>query len=274
MGKKTLIEKVLEPETRRQRKPSTGRLPKLVAALGRVPPITVVHPWFRPDLTDMRWIPVNEDLLLPENVPAPLALLDRLIEEASHRVIFNACGCRTAFQCENHPTDIACLMMGDSALETSPSLRREVGVTEAKEHARKAVEAGLVPMVGKARVDNYIFGVKDRSRLLSTCFCCDCCCISRYERYFSKGRLSEMFPRLNGVHVEVGPACDGCGDCVAHCYVRAIKMKGGKAVISEKCRACGRCAAMCPPRAITVAIDDGSFLDTDYERILACVRHY
>jgi UDP-glucose 4-epimerase len=136
----------------------------VLSGIGSVPPATMILPWFRSSLTDMRWLPINEDVKLPESAPAPLELLDRLIEEASHRVIFEACGCRIAFQCRRHPIDIGCLLMGDSAIESPPHLRREVGVTEAKEHTRRAVEAGLVPQVGKARVDNYIFGIKDRSR--------------------------------------------------------------------------------------------------------------
>ena len=112
---------------------------------------------------------------LPAGAPAPLDLLDRFIEETSHRVILEACGCRTARRCERHPHDIGCLLMGDSALESPPSIRREVGVSEAREHVARAVEAGLVPQVGKARVDNYIFGIKETRHLLTTCFCCDCC---------------------------------------------------------------------------------------------------
>jgi len=273
MYRRKLIEKVLERERKPWDKPRRGILQEVLSGIGSVPPAPVIHPWFRPSLTDMRWLPINEDVELPESAPAPLALLDRLIDEASHRVVFNACGCRLSFQCTRHPHDIGCLLMGDSALETPAHLRREVSADEAKKHARRAVEAGLVPQVGKARVDNYIFGVKDRSRMLTACFCCDCCCITRYERHLRPGHLDQIFPRLDGIKVEVNGECDGCGECVGRCYIKAIHVHDGRAVINDKCRACGRCAVMCPSHAIKVRIEDSHFLDISYERIRAHVKY-
>jgi UDP-glucose 4-epimerase len=273
MGKKSLIEKVLERDRKPWDEPRGGMLQEFISELVRIPPAIRIHPWFRADLTDMRWLPINADVELPDSAPAPLELLDRLIEEASHRVIFNACGCRTAFQCRFHPADIGCLLMGDSALESPEHLRREVSVDEAKEHARRAVEAGLVPQVGKARVDNYIFGIKDRSRLLTACFCCDCCCITRYEKHFPARHLDQMFPRLDGIKVEVNGECDGCRECVGRCYIQAIHVRDGRAVIDDRCRACGRCAAHCPAHAIKVRIEESRFLEMSYERIRAHVKH-
>ena len=117
---------------------------------------------------------------MPGNAPLPVELVDRFIEEASHRVIAKFCGCRAGFDCEDYPHDIGCLLMGDSALEIKRFGCHEVGVDEAKAHLRRAVEAGLVPVVGKARVDNFIFDVKDRHRLLTVCLCCECCCVTRF----------------------------------------------------------------------------------------------
>jgi len=276
MARKRLIEKVLQKERDPDGQPRRSLVPDLLGALAHMPAVWR-HPWFRSDLTDMRWLPTNEDIELPLGAPAPLDLLDRLIEETSHRVIFDACGCRTARRCQRHPIEIGCLLMGDSALESPPSVRREVGISEAREHVARAVESGLVPMVGKARVDNYIFGVKERHRLLTACFCCDCCCISRYERHFPVNKLDEMFPSLDGLTLEVGGACDGCAgraeSCADRCYIGAIEVRGGRAVITEKCRGCGRCAVFCPTGAIKVSITDGDFVAESYERIRAHVKH-
>ena len=97
----------------------------------------------------MRWLPINQDIVMPENAPLPIELVERFIEETSHRVIAAYCGCRKGFGCEHYPHDIGCLMMGDSALEIKRYGCHEVGVEEAKAHLHRAVDAGLVPIVGK-----------------------------------------------------------------------------------------------------------------------------
>jgi UDP-glucose 4-epimerase len=164
-------------------------------------------------------------------------------------------------------------MMGDSALEIKRFPGREVGVEEALEHARRAVEAGLIPVVGKVRADNYIFDVKDRSTMLTTCFCCECCCVTRYMRYLPVKTLEPLMPRLEGVTVTVSESCRGCGECAGHCYIGAIEVRGGKAVVGEMCRACGRCAAVCPHDAIEIRIDDPDFLDKAYASIRSYVKY-
>ncbi|RJP31020.1 MAG: hypothetical protein C4536_08775 [Actinobacteria bacterium] len=239
---------------------------------GKVPLPTRLHPWTNPAKTDMRWLPINQDIQRPEDVPVPLTLLDRLIEDASHRVIYDYCGCRKGFACSHYPVDIGCLLMGDSAMESPFSVSREVEVEEAKAHVRKAVDAGLVPVVGKARIDNYLFGIKDRSRLLTVCLCCECCCITRFTRYARLNVLDPMFPRLEGITIEVTEDCTGCGECAEHCYIQAISLEGGRAVIGGLCRACGRCATVCPNEAIKVSVDDPDFLEKSYERIRSYVK--
>lgn len=52
------------------------------------------------------------------------------------------------------------------------------------------------------------------------------------------------------VHREL---CTGCGDCMAVCVNRIIRIDGkGRARIGRNCRGCGRCAAACPESALTV----------------------
>ncbi|MHB8780239.1 MAG: 4Fe-4S binding protein [Candidatus Geothermincolia bacterium] len=245
------------------------RLLKLAAT----PALRKVHPWVKPEKSDVRFLPINSDIEMPEGTPLPLSLLDRFIEEASHRVIFDYCGCRKAFQCESYPTDLGCLLMGEGALEAAGKSGHEVGVAEAKERARRAVEAGLVPIIGKARADNFIFGVKDRANMLTTCFCCECCCISRYITQLPPEVVEPLVPRLGGVRIEVTERCTGCGKCVEHCFVHAMEVVDGAAVIAESCRACGRCASTCPQEAIRISITDPDFLETAYRRISGRVNH-
>ncbi len=243
----------------------------LRAAL-KIPGMNKVHPWLREDKSELRWLPINADIELPEDAPLPLALLDRFIEEASHRVIIDYCGCREGWKCKHYPRDIGCLMMGDDALLIERFPGREVGVEEARAHARRAVDAGLVPVVGKARVDNFIFDVRDRSRMLTTCFCCECCCVTRYTRYAPLKTLEPIQPRLEGITLTVTDRCIGCGQCAKHCYLEAIKFVNGRAVIGEYCRACGRCASVCAKDAIEISIDDPDFLEKAYAKIRAHVK--
>ena len=241
--------------------------------LTRIPKLACIHPWTRPDKTNVRWLPINEDIEQPESAALPHEILYRFIEEASHRVIYNNCVCREANRCQDYPIGIGCLQMGDSALDSDPALRREVGVDEAKQYVEKAISNGLVPVVGKVRIDNFIFGIKDRARLLTVCFCCECCCITRFNRYAPARYLDSIFPRLDSIAIKVTDDCKGCGKCAEHCYIGAIEVVGGKARIGEMCRACGRCASFCPSGAVKISIEDPEFLDRAYETIRSFVKY-
>jgi UDP-glucose 4-epimerase len=236
-------------------------------------PGTQWHPWLRPEKTDMRWLPINTDIEMPEDTPMPLAVLDAIIEKASHRVIFDYCGCRKAYGCEHYPHEIGCLLMGDSALEGNPNVSHEVTVDEAKTFARKAVDAGLVPIIGKARIDNALFSIKDRHRLVTVCFCCECCCITRNIRHLPIAKVEPLFPPLESVTIEVTDECKGCGKCAKHCYIEAITIVDEHAVISEYCRACGRCATVCPSDAIRISLNDPDFVEKTIERIGTYVKY-
>ena len=251
----------------------TGVGEKAMRAILRLPGMDRWHPWLRAEKSDIRWIPINSDIEMPVDAPLPLQILDHLIEKASHRVIVDYCGCRQGWKCKSYPRDIGCLMMGESALDITRFPFHEVGPDEAREHARKAVDAGLIPVLVKARADNYIFGVKDRSRLLTVCFCCECCCVTRFTRYVPVHSLEPIFPRLEGISMSVTEKCKGCGKCVEHCYIKAIEVRDGRAVIGEMCRACGRCADKCPAKAIEVRIDDPDYIEKTCSRIHSYVKY-
>jgi len=46
--------------------------------------------------------------------------------------------------------------------------------------------------------------------------------------------------------------CTGCTACIDVCPVNAIKIEGGKAVVSEDCILCGACISQCSVGAITL----------------------
>ena len=109
-------------------------------------------------------------------------------------------------------------MMGEDVKKIPSAWARPVSKEEAREHLQKAVEAGLPAFIGKARVDNYLFGVPDNGRLLTVCFCCECCCVSTMTKYLSADRRNVQFNKLNGLEVYVEKdKCEGCGICVDKC---------------------------------------------------------
>ncbi|MBN1288127.1 MAG: 4Fe-4S binding protein [Actinobacteria bacterium] len=237
-------------------------------------PILNKFSWWHTDKSDIRWVPTAENIELPESAPLPIEILHRFIEEASHRVIITSgCGCRIACNCQNYPQEIGCLFLGDSAPEMDETISREVSIEEAKAHVKWGIDSGLVPLIGKVRQDNTIFGVKDRHRLVTVCFCCECCCISRHLRYAKLDDLEQLFTKFEGVHMEVTDDCVGCGKCVEVCYTKAMSMPYGKAQIGDYCRACGRCVSVCPQNAIKLRIDDPEYIEKARDRILAHTSH-
>lgn len=228
-------------------------------------------PWFTERGLNVSCLPINEDIRLAGDVVVPVQLLYEFIDTASHRVIVDFCACREAMSCRRYPKEVGCLMMGSAALEIHESVGREVTPVEAREHVRLAMDSGLIPLVGKARIDNIVFGIRNKKQLLSTCFCCECCCISRFARNVPPSHRKENVHRLEGLRVEVEEACDGCGACAKRCFLEAIEVRGGKAAILDGCAGCGRCAQACPRGAITVSLDNPSFIDEARSRIEALV---
>ncbi|MBN2167943.1 MAG: 4Fe-4S binding protein [Actinobacteria bacterium] len=246
----------------------------LVYRMSKLPLMPKLNPWIRADKNEARWLPVNKDLETDSGMPLPLELLDRFFDEASHRMLIDSCVCRTIEGCRNYPRDIGCVFMGDGAANgLLPAIGREITPEEAKAHARKAIDAGLVPMVGKIGLDATLAMQLDKHNLLTACFCCDCCCVTGHYKHIPVETLDPMIPKLEGVVMEVDGDCSGCGKCATKCYVDAIEVQSGKARISEMCRACGRCATVCPQNAISIKLTDPDFAEKAYKKIRAHVDH-
>jgi len=224
-------------------------------------------PDLQPGVSNFSWIPINEKIEGIEEIALAEEVLFRLVEKAEHRVIVNFCPCRTAMKCKNHPSDLGCLHMGESALKIPTKARREVGVEDAKAHIRGAVKSGLVPIAGKVRADNYFAMLPDEGKLLSLCFCCDCCCMTRFTRAVPHQVMDGMQYPLEGLSIEVTDLCVGCGACASNCYVKAIELIDGRAVHGPKCRICGRCVSNCPNNAIKLKHDNDHDINDVIERI-------
>jgi len=252
-------------------RPWSYKLLETVAPLAGYPRVKKLIPWFRPREFNVSCIPVNEDIALPENTALPAQILEDFIARASHRVIVDYCACRKALECKRYPADIGCLMMGDAALEIDPGLRTEVSADKALAHARAAMDRGLIPIIGKVRIDNLVFGIHDKKHLLSACFCCECCCISRFARHVPHAMRAENVVKLSGLRIEVTDDCDGCGACAKRCFLQEIEISGKRALIGEGCVGCGRCATLCKRGAIKLSLDNPEFIAEARSRIESLV---
>ncbi len=238
-----------------------------------LPVIRWFHPWMKESKTNMYWIPVNKSLERGEDTPLPYEVVERFIEESSTHVVMDFCGCRKAYKCDCFPTDIGCLMMGDDAKLVPPEFSRKVNKKEAREHLQKAIKAGLPPFVGKARIDNFIFGVPDNSRLLTVCFCCDCCCITDLLKHVPPEERKEIIHPLEGLKVYVDEdECMECEECADHCVLDAITFDSGVAVITDECRGCGRCVPACSQNAIKISLDNPEFVEQAVQNIREYVK--
>ncbi len=145
--------------------------------------------------------PHQRDAHAPGSTPLPLA------GRGGAHTPFGALGhhqqvhCRDARQCEEHPVEMGCTLLGEGTREIDPRIARHVSVDEAIEHLHATLREGLIPMTGRVRIDNFIWGVRDRGKLLTICHCCRCCCtILNSGKYLPVSASAALVP-LKGVDV-------------------------------------------------------------------------
>ncbi|MEN3057120.1 MAG: 4Fe-4S binding protein [Candidatus Methanosuratincola petrocarbonis] len=207
----------------------------------------------------------------PESMPLPYALAEHFVNVADHHWIMNFCICRVSSGCKDYPRELGCLFLGEASQLIDPSLGRRVTREEALEHLRKCREAGLVHLVGRNKLDSLWLGVKPADRLLTICNCCSCCCLWKIIPDLSV-KIRKKIEKMPGVEVRVdGGRCRGCGACARSCFVNAISVEGGIAVIGSECRGCGRCAELCPNGAISVTIKDSDYIREAISQISSAV---
>lgn len=221
------------------------------------------------------YIPINQSLGKYENQVIPYVVFKHFIEKASNIVLIN-CGCRVFNDCQDHDPSLGCIYMGDDTLKLlMPEMRdARIGTKEeALDRVRRAIDEGLIPLLGRAMGEAAMFGVKDTGHFLSCCFCCTCCCVN--GKFLTHGpKISmAMFHRIEGISVNVNEdLCIGCGECVKVCVFGGRELVDGKAKIDqERCLGCGRCAEVCPTGATTIKIDDMSRVDALINKIESVV---
>ena len=214
-----------------------------------------------------RTIPINQSLNRPGEMVLPSQVVEHFIHQAAYHWIMNTCICREAMQCKDYPIDLGCLFLGEAAMGINPKLGRRVTKKEALEHVRRCREAGLVHLIGRNKLDTVWLNVGPGHKLLTICNCCPCCCLWRVLPHIAP-LLGDKVTKMPGVTVTVTDRCVGCGTCTQDvCFVDAIHMVNGRAIISDACRGCGRCVDLCPQQAIELTIADDQFVKRSIDHL-------
>lgn len=223
---------------------------KLIAAM--------MLPLFSKNNLNITYIPINRNIASPGSIPLPARIVEELIRRSAHRVIINRCTCRDARGCREHPVEYGCTLLGEGAKEIDPRIARHVSVDEAIAHFHDTLNDGLIPMTGRVKIDNFIWGVRDRGRLLTVCHCCRCCCTILNSGKYLPDEAASSLVRLHGLTISVDTKkCKGCGTCVAECFMGALTIRNGISVRDEaKCKGCGRCGSVCPNSAIDAHVNN------------------
>ena len=214
---------------------------------------------------------INQKIDEAENIVVPSSVVEHFINEASYIFLMNECICRSAENCQDYEHDIGCIFLGEAVLDINPKLGRLVDKQKAMEHVARARKAGLIHLIGRDKIDSVWMGAAPSTKLMTICNCCPCCCLFRFLPNLAP-KLQKKIERMPFVHVEVTEDCVGCGACVEGvCFIDAISIIDGKAVISEDCRGCGNCAEVCPEEAIKVIIERGDYINNAIQRLSQAV---
>jgi ferredoxin len=209
---------------------------------------------------------VGESIESAEEVILPSQVVEHFVREANTHWIMDSCICRSGSGCQDYPIELGCLFLGEAAAGINPKLGRQASREEALDHVQRCRDAGLVHLIGRNKLDTLWLGVGPGDRLLTICNCCPCCCLWRILPHVAP-QIGAKVQRMPGVTVNVGDGCTGCGRCAEICFVEAIELVEGRAVVSEACRGCGRCAEVCPQGAINISVEDGRYAEDLVARI-------
>jgi ferredoxin len=223
--------------------------------LGKQPGIgRLIKPAFSNKIHQVTMIPVKESIIQGEQTVIPYTLLMQLVEQTSASFIMSECVCRRHENCQTHPIDLGCLFLGDGAAHIHSSMGEICNVEKAKQHIQRGVEAGLYPLIAHTMIDAITLGISYK-RMLTVCFCCECCCV--VQRGMRKGprSLLQVIQALPGLRLTVGEECGDCGLCIGKCPVGAISPNHHGVEIGDGCKGCGICLNECPCEAIKIEIE-------------------
>jgi ferredoxin len=221
----------------------------------------IINPFFAHRYNEVTAIPINAEIAMPESVALPSRIVEEILRRSSDIFVLDECICRGLRKCQNHPADIGCIALGPAARRMHPSHGRFVSVADGMTHVKRAAKAGLIASVAHVWIDPVAFWTVPFSRVMFICFCDDCCCLYRTNMKDRGPNLDRAYKGLPGISVAVDrEACNGCGICADRCFIGAMKVVDGRAVVPKDCRGCGRCVEICPRGALRIEMEDMELL--------------
>ncbi len=215
------------------------------------------------------YVPINQSLGTYENQVIPYKVFKHFIDKADGIVVEDICGCRLKNECKHHDVSIGCMHIGSETKnidleDLEWGMREKVPgrfttKEEALERVRRAIEGGLIPLLGT---------INPTGHLMSMCFCCSCCCVN--GKAITHGPSNpRIYKRIEGLTVEVDPdICVGCGECLEVCVFKGMEIIDDKAHVNQKrCLGCGRCEMTCPNKAISIEFDDSTRVKALIEKL-------
>jgi NAD-dependent dihydropyrimidine dehydrogenase PreA subunit len=216
-------------------------------------------------------IQIHESIRTQGDIVLPSQVVEYFIDKSNYHWIMNFCICRDSDGCQDYPVELGCLFLGEAVLNIRSEYGRLVSKDEALEHVRRCQEAGLVHLIGRNKLDTIWLGVGPGEKLMTICNCCPCCCLWKMLPQLTP-MISNRVTRMDGVSVTITDLCGGCGTCCEGiCFVDAIHLVNGRAIIDDECRGCGRCVEVCPNEAIELKIASSAFVQEAIERLAPLV---
>lgn len=211
------------------------------------------------DVGNIMEVEVNTRVPLSnDNTVLPSQVLKEMIYKSNYFFLMDSCICRTSNNCNDYPQDIGCLFLGKGSQRISTKLGRPVSAEEAIKHVERGQDEGLVPIIGRNKIDSVWLNTGPKEELLSICHCCQCCCLWKMTPNLPED-MGNSFSSMEGIQITFNEdICNGCGLCAEDvCFLDAIKIKDGKPKRDDqKCRICGRCAEKCPKKAVIIQITE------------------
>jgi ferredoxin len=216
----------------------------------------IINPFFRRPYNEVTSVPIGVNLDAPKSVALPRTVVEKLVAKIDDKFILDECICRNHNRVDTRDRWIGCMAMGPSIRRIHPSHGRRVTTAEAVAHIRRAAEMGLIANINHVWIDPLAFMLSFKD-LMFICFCDDVNCLYRTHMQKRGPNLDNAYKKLPGITVRVvADKCDGCKQCVESCFVAAINIREGKAIIGKDCKGCGRCVEICPLKAIAIEFDN------------------